>query len=242
MSVPFIKGYNEIEDIINKLKAQNFNYTEINQVIKDLRGTRRKEEIINFLIANKNNKLTINDVLEKKKEIFERYDEMWGYIPQESYTTYPFEPLYDSVEYMLHEKEYTELHQCMRKRILSSEMIKELFEIRNEIFKNNGKNYEKVWEYIWQQTDKTKNFFPEIYLHYCENRLYVNNVLHTYGSVEDNDKKLKCSKCKSIYVGMHLCFSTDNKTLKNIGLYDNPIEYYSNKNNAYYCLSCGNEW
>ena len=73
----------------------------------------------------------------------------------------------------------------------------------------------------------------------------VNKVLYTFGNVEDNSRELICPRCRTKYIGTHLCNASNYNcelNMKKVGLYDNPLEYKNDDNNTYYCLCCGYGW
>lgn len=79
MSLPIYLKPHE-KEIIEELKSQGTDEKNIKSVIYDFRGKKRELEFLKFLQENRNNKITFEDLMAKKVELKEKYDEWWGYI------------------------------------------------------------------------------------------------------------------------------------------------------------------
>ena len=68
------------DDIIEELKLQGFNDNTIKSITNDFKGRKREEELLTFLINNRNKNLKSKDIIAKSIKIKNKFDMFWGYI------------------------------------------------------------------------------------------------------------------------------------------------------------------
>lgn len=66
------------KDIIEELQLQGADDDTIKSIVYDFRGRKREEELLKYLISNRN--LTFSEIMSKKLEIKNTWDMFWGYI------------------------------------------------------------------------------------------------------------------------------------------------------------------
>ncbi|MBP3255636.1 MAG: hypothetical protein J6M60_04010 [Clostridia bacterium] len=79
MSLPINLKPHE-KEIIEELKLQGADEKTIKSIVYDFRGKKRELEFLKFLQENRDKEITYKDLIAKKIEIKEKYDEWWGYI------------------------------------------------------------------------------------------------------------------------------------------------------------------
>lgn len=240
MSLPIYLKPHE-KEIIEELKLQGADEKTIKSVTFDFKGKKREIELLKYLKENRNNKISFNDLIAKKVELKNKYDEFWGYILAYDGDYFPEW----SEEY--NPEKYIEQQELKKYKHLEDYEINEIFNIDKRL-RNKGENsLLQRWECIkkeFSNYDKSKE--P-----------YIDRVLSTGGNVRFNPKNLICKKCGSIYVVTHLYGDVfyrllngseeqkqkEKEKLEKMGIYDNPSPYGdSPEDKTYYCLGCGNEW
>lgn len=104
MSLPIYLLPHE-KEIIDELKIQGADEETIKAVTFDFRGKKRELELLNYLKENRNNKISFNQLIAKKMEIKNKYDQFWGYIIEHDSNYFPeYHEEYNPEEYLIQQE------------------------------------------------------------------------------------------------------------------------------------------
>ena len=104
MSLPIYLKPHE-KEIIEELKLQGADDKTIKSVTFDFRGKKRELELLKYLKENRNNTITFSELMRKKIEIKEKYDDFWGYILVKDSDYFPeYYEEYNPEEYIKQQK------------------------------------------------------------------------------------------------------------------------------------------
>lgn len=240
MSLPIYLIPHE-KEIIEELKLQGADDKTIKSITYGFKGKKRELELLRYLKDNRNNKISFKDIIDKKVELINKYDEFWGYILVYDGDCFPEW----SEEY--NPDKYIKQQELKKYKHLEDYEIDAIFNIDKRA-KNRGENtLLQRWYCIkreFNNYDKSKE--P-----------YIDRILSTGGDIRFNPKNLVCNKCGSIYVVTHLYGDVfyrllngteeqkkkEKERFAKMGLYDNPSPYGAEPDDKkYLCLGCGNEW